>query len=841
VSATKLDKSSIFMSVGKLPLLGFAIALIIGISLSIFVVQSTLNEQYRNKLVGDAADGLQQRLNLQLQDLLSQTNGLATSTRLSQLVDDADATAISLEEARVRETIPNALRVRLIRLGEARVDRDSQPPFIFTSVDLVNRIEAGESVFPEAINANGRWVMSIAAPIKRPSESKVHGTLFLYLDMNAISDSFATHLPGGLKLMQTFGNNPGADIMSVGAVNEDAKHVRELNNPNWHLEFYPNNALSTAVPAGMMLYLLPALVALLIALIMTLVGIGRFATSLAVDLAHLKNQLLNVTKGQYQPSRGYSLAAFIDLDDHLQQLSHAPPPKNQPLTGTNGPETNAASASEPSASASIDPVLPTPVTAEIDRPDTDALAATATPSEPEAVIDTDLSLIFRAYDIRGVVGETLTPAVIYKIGMAIGSEAVDMGQTSLLVGADGRLSSPEVMEALIDGILATGTNVISLGAVPTPVLYFGTHTTETRSGVMITGSHNPPEYNGFKIVLDGRTLVETDIARLYQRFLAEQFSSGAGQLTEMDIRERYIEAISDDVVVAQPLRVVIDCGNGIAGEIAPDVLMNLGCEVIPLYCDVDGNFPNHHPDPTIAANLTDLVLMVKSQEADLGIALDGDGDRLVAVTSSGVIIAPDQLLMLFAKDIVSRNPGSDVVYDVKCTRHLNSIISGFGGRPIICRSGHSYLKEKMAETDAVLGGEFSGHICFKERWFGFDDGLYAGARLLEIVGSQTAGLDELMGEFPKTVSTPEIQIPVSDADKFGLVNALIANNKFDDGSVSLIDGIRVDYSDGWGLVRASNTSPCLTLRFEADDNTSLHRIQNMFRDNLLNIDKSLTF
>ncbi|MFT4719158.1 MAG: phosphomannomutase/phosphoglucomutase [Candidatus Azotimanducaceae bacterium] len=837
VSATKLDKGSIFRSVGKFPLLGFAIALIIGVSLSIFVVQSTLNEQYRNKLVGDAADGLQQRLNLQLQGLLSQTNRLATSTRLSQLVDDADATAISLEEARVRETIPNALRVRLIRLGEARVDRDSQPPFIFTSVDLVNRIEAGESVFPEAINANGRWVLSIAAPIKRPSESKVHGTLFLYLDMNAISDSFATHLPGGLKLMQSFGNSPGTDIMSVGAVTEDSKHVRALNNPNWHLAFYPNNALSTAVPAGMMLYLLPALAALLIALIMTLVGIGRFATSLAADLTHLDNQLLNVTTGQYQPSTGYSLAAFIDLDDHLQQLSKAPPPRNKSLPGI-----NEAVASKLGLSAvSIDPVLPAPVSAEINRLDTDALVATASPPEPEAVIDTDLSLIFRAYDIRGVVGETLTPAVIYKIGMAIGSEAADTGQSSLLVGADGRLSSPEVMEALIDGILATGTNVISLGAVPTPVLYFGTHTTETRSGVMITGSHNPPEYNGFKIVLDGRTLVETDIARLYKRFLTEQFSSGAGQLTEEDIRAQYIEAISDDVVVAQPLRVVIDCGNGIAGEIAPNVLKNLGCEVIPLYCDVDGNFPNHHPDPTIAANLADLILMVKSQEADLGIALDGDGDRLVAVTSSGVIIAPDQLLMLFAKDIVSRNPGSDVVYDVKCTRHLSSIISGFGGRPIICRSGHSYLKEKMAETDAVLGGEFSGHICFQERWFGFDDGLYAGARLLEIVGSQTAGLDELIGEFPQTVSTPEIQIPVSDADKFGLVNALIDSNKFDDGSVSLIDGIRVDYSDGWGLVRASNTSPCLTLRFEADDDTSLRRIQNMFRENLLYIDKRLTF
>jgi phosphomannomutase/phosphoglucomutase len=312
-------------------------------------------------------------------------------------------------------------------------------------------------------------------------------------------------------------------------------------------------------------------------------------------------------------------------------------------------------------------------------------------------------------------------------------------------------------------------------------------------------------------------------------------------LTEIDIREDYIDAIADDIVVAQPLRVVVDCGNGIAGEIAPDIFMSLGCEVIPLYCDVDGNFPNHHPDPTVAANLADLILTVKSQQADIGIALDGDGDRLVAVTGSGEIVSPDLLLMLFAKDVVSRNPGSDVVYDVKCTRHLNSIISGFGGRPIICRSGHSYLKQKMTETDAVLGGEFSGHICFKERWYGFDDGLYASARLLEIVGSQTASLDQLMAEFPQTVSTPEIQIPVSDSVKFRIVDALIDSNQFDDGSISLIDGIRVDYSDGWGLVRASNTSPCLTLRFEADDTTSLHRIQNLFRENLLSIDEGLQF
>ena len=358
---------------------------------------------------------------------------------------------------------------------------------------------------------------------------------------------------------------------------------------------------------------------------------------------------------------------------------------------------------------------------------------------------------------------------------------------------------------------------------------------------MVTGGHNPPDYNGFKIVLDGRTLVDVDIQKLYQRIVDGKFSSGEGDLTEIDIRDDYIDAIADDVVVAQPLTVVIDCGNGIAGDIAPDLLGNLGCDVVPLYCDVDGTFPNHPPDPGVPENLEDLVLTVKSQKADIGIALDGDGDSLVAVTKHGEIIWPDRLLMLFAKDVVSRNPGSDVVYDVKCTRHLNSVISGFGGRPIISRSGHSFIKEKIAETDAVLGGEMSGHICFSERWFGFDDGLYSAARLLEIVGSQTEGLDELLAEFPSSLSTPEIHIKVDDEAKFKIMDQLNQVASFEDGTVTTIDGIRVDYSDGWGLVRASNTNPMLTLRFEADDEAAMERIKGIFREQIQAVDKDLNF
>ncbi|MCB1691304.1 MAG: phosphomannomutase/phosphoglucomutase [Pseudomonadales bacterium] len=463
--------------------------------------------------------------------------------------------------------------------------------------------------------------------------------------------------------------------------------------------------------------------------------------------------------------------------------------------------------------------------------------------EPEPETD-DLEAareIFRAYDIRGVVGELLTPALAEKIGLAIGSEAQDQGEHTVIVGADGRLSSKELCLALVRGITGSGCDVIDLGMVPTPVLYFATQNSETRSGVMVTASHNPPEYNGFKIVIDGRTLVEEDIQGLYQRIADERFHSGEGRLREFDILSDYVDAIADDVVVAQPPKIVVDCGNGVAGLIAQEVFSNLGCDVVPLYCEVDGNFPNHLPDPLVPGNLDDLIALVKSEGADMGLALDGDGDRMVAVTSSGDVVWPDRLLMLFAKDVVSRNPGSDVVYDVKCTRHLNSVISSLGGRPIMCRSGHSYLKEKMKETDAVLGGEMSGHICFNERWFGFDDGLYAGARLIEIVGSQTEGLAELLSEFPESITTPEIIVPVSEKDKFRIIEELTADPDFAEGAVTTIDGLRIDYSDGWGLVRASNTSPALTLRFEADSEETLANIQHLFREKLQSIDSSIDF
>lgn len=450
-----------------------------------------------------------------------------------------------------------------------------------------------------------------------------------------------------------------------------------------------------------------------------------------------------------------------------------------------------------------------------------------------------LSSIFRAYDIRGVVGQNLTADVVTSIGCAIGTYAAQQGERTLIVGGDARSSTPELMAALIEGLNVSGRDVISIGKVPTPALYFAVNNTGTTNGVMVTGSHNEAKYNGLKIVIGGKTLLEEDLQEICRIFDEGSFSSGRGSVMELDIMTDYTDVIVNDIVIKQPLKVVVDCANGIAGETLPLLFSDLGCDVIPLHCDVDGSFPNHPPDPTVKENLADLINTVINEGADLGLAFDGDADRVMAVTHDGTIIWPDQLLMLFAKDVVSRNPGSDVVYDIKCTRHLNTVISNHGGRPVMSRSGHSFVKAKMAETNAILGGELSGHICFNERWFGFDDGIYAAARLIEIVGSQMETLADLMAEFPVSCWTPEIRVPVADASKFHVIQNLVDEGGFGDGTITTLDGLRVDYAHGWGLVRASNTTPSLTLRFEADDEARLAEIKHIFRNQLQN--HNLTF
>ncbi len=447
--------------------------------------------------------------------------------------------------------------------------------------------------------------------------------------------------------------------------------------------------------------------------------------------------------------------------------------------------------------------------------------------------------IFRAYDIRGVVGSTLTEDGAYLIGRALGSQAREQGIDAVCVGRDGRLSGPDLAAALSRGLLDCGCDVIDVGAVPTPTLYFATHQYGTGSGVMVTGSHNPPDYNGFKIMLGGNTLSGSAITGIRQRIQDGGFVDGEGKRRVVDVLPDYLDRIAGDIELARPLKIVVDAGNGIAGIIAQPLYELLGAEVVPLFCDVDGTFPNHHPDPGDPANLQDLIRTVADTGADIGLAFDGDGDRLGVVTPQGEIVYPDRLLMLFARDVLSRAPGGTVIYDVKCTGHLAGQIEQAGGRPMMWKTGHSLIKAKMKELDAPLAGEMSGHFFFQERWYGFDDGLYAGARLLEILAGQDQPADELFASLPKGVSTPELKVAMAEGEHYRFMAEFSQDVQFQGARISTIDGVRADWPDGWGLVRCSNTTPCLVLRFDADNPEALTRIQEQFRQRLLARDPTL--
>lgn len=455
-------------------------------------------------------------------------------------------------------------------------------------------------------------------------------------------------------------------------------------------------------------------------------------------------------------------------------------------------------------------------------------------------IPTDLpASIFRAYDIRGIVGQTLTENVVYAIGRAIGSEAKARGEQQVIVARDGRLSGPFLSQALLIGLLESGRDVIDIGEVPTPILYFATHALAANSGVMLTGSHNPPNYNGLKIVLGGETLSNESIFNLYRWITDGHMASGRGRLEKMDLLDAYLAAVAKDVQLLRPLKVVVDCGNGVAGHVAPLLYERLGCQVIPLYCDVDGRFPNHHPDPSDPANLQALIEKVRATNADVGLAFDGDGDRLGVVTNKGTIVLPDRQLMLYAQMVLLQFPGSQIIYDVKCTNHLKDVIEKAGGKPLMWKTGHSFIKAKLKETKAALAGEMSGHTFFNDRWFGFDDALYTGARLLEIISCESRDAETIFAALPDSINTPELKLAVSEDRKFELMQQIIQSAIFPDAQLTTIDGLRIDFEDGWGLVRPSNTTPYLILRFEADNEIALKRIQEQFRAQLLAVDAQL--
>jgi phosphomannomutase/phosphoglucomutase len=437
--------------------------------------------------------------------------------------------------------------------------------------------------------------------------------------------------------------------------------------------------------------------------------------------------------------------------------------------------------------------------------------------------------IFRTYDIRGVVGKSLTAPIAREIGRALGSLGREWNAPTFAVCRDGRLSGPELVAALSEGILAAGGNVIDIGMGPTPLAYFAAYELNCESCVAVSGSHNPPEYNGLKMVVAGTTLYGDEIQRLRSRVEAGELSSGAGKRSERNVLDAYVERIAGDVKLARPMRIAIDCGNGVAGMLAPRLYRRLGCEVTELYCEVDGRFPNHHPDPAQPKNLAELIDTVRKGPQELGLAFDGDGDRLGVVTKDGEIIFADRQLMLLAKDVLSRNPGAEIIYDVKSTRLLAPWIERHGGKPLIWKTGHSLIKAKLKETGALLAGEMSGHTFFKERWYGFDDALYGGARLLEVL-SRERDASAVLKSLPNAPSTPEIHWQLEEGEPHALVAKLQAAKPFPGAErVLTIDGVRVEYKDGFGLARASNTTPVIVIRFEADNERALERIKRDFR------------
>ena len=470
---------------------------------------------------------------------------------------------------------------------------------------------------------------------------------------------------------------------------------------------------------------------------------------------------------------------------------------------------------------------------------TDSLPATDS-LQPQSALEVPAS-VFRAYDIRGVVDEQLTDQSVRLISRAIGTKAIAYGIDTLYVGFDGRLSSPILSESLIEGLREAGCTVVSLGLIPTPLLYFATSTTDINSGVMLTASHNPANYNGLKIVFNNTCLADNQIQKIRLRTAEQSFASGQGTLSNIEIDGPYINEVCDQIRLAKPMKVVVDCGNAVPSKIAPELFSRIGCDVIKLFCDIDGRFPNHHPDPTVSDNLRSLVSAVIDHNADLGIAFDGDGDRLGLVTNLGEEVNADKMLMLLAEELAPSYQDEAVVFDVKCSKSLETLISELGMRPVMHRSGHSFMKQKMQETNAPLGGEYAAHVFLNDKWYGFDDGMYTAARIVEILSRRNASSSEVFAQFSVPFSTQEIKLPIDEENKFGLMAKIIEIADFPDGKCIKLDGLRVEFAEGWGLVRASNTSPALLLRFEAESEASLEHIIGRFKALITAADNSIEF
>jgi phosphomannomutase / phosphoglucomutase len=759
--------------------------------------------------------------------------GESTRTVLSDpsLIDEiksATPAQLTLIESRLTNRIPLVEGVRILDTSTHEIDSESVPSITNVTLQLMRSLESNNRVMHEAINAGAKdQHIAVLLRINGTDKIALIGVSFDIFEKVLPNERL---VPGYYEFLQSFANQ-NRTITSVGDPRYkvgDAMGIASLNSTQWRVAFWPAAPEKFSSEFELLIFFGGLAMVLSLVAIGGFIGLRNLQTKVRSDASGFLRWIIDNSKSANGiASPDYSLQIFSDMSQTLarENLSSG----NAKAAVENDDLDAAAKALTDETQGSLIAAL------EDKRSGLEIVDKKESNAQDGAIADS----IFRTYDIRGIVGDTLNEQIVTEIGRAIGSEAFERGEQRIVVGRDGRLSGPSLLEALKKGLVQSGRDVIDIGEVPTPLLYFATHYLDSSSGVVLTGSHNPKDYNGLKIVIGGHTLSGDEITALKTRIDTGNMMKGKGSQETTTVIQDYISQVTSDVALTQPLKVAVDCGNGVAGKVAPQLLQALGCEVIGLYCKVDGNFPNHHPDPSKPENLQELIELVKTEKADVGLAFDGDGDRLGVVDSDGNIIWPDRQMMLYAMDVLSRNPGADIIYDVKCSKHLAKVISSNGGHPIMWKTGHSLIKGKMKETGALLAGECSGHVFFKERWYGFDDALYTAARLLEILSADTRKSVDIFAALPNSLATPEINVPIDDERKHKFVEQLTNQGIFGDGKLIDIDGVRVEFTHGWGLVRASNTTPNLVIRFEGDDQQSIDKMKQLFKQQMLMIDSRL--
>jgi len=766
----------------------------------------------------------------------------AKSPLALQSIASTSSNDIALVEQAMLDYFPEVLSLRLLPLGDmgtADFTDGNQGLRNHIEVDLVRLTGEGEATAPESYQFENQWVTSVARLVSHPRLANKKAVMIVTIGNEVLTNRLQLLAQGQGKsiLEQVYQPAGGAATRAViaraGSAAEQAKRYGRsatIPNTSWQVTFIPSEALLSQLS-------LSSLPSIAIAVVCLLGVLASFALIVVLFPRALNNEVQKVISlAERKAPIQLSVPELVSIAKQLRRATLRSL-RQGPGTTPDAPSVEFESA--PSAELS-NPMFHKDSILDEEPEELDLDLSSA--QEPQAPPEGQPGFphhIFRAYDIRGLAEEELNDEMVTRIGGAIATNVKQLDQQTLIVACDGRHSSPRIKAALIKALMAGGRDIIDIGLVPTPLLYFATRHLNCDSGIMVTGSHNPGDYNGLKIVLNQQTIAAGGIQELRELAVEQKFASGTGRMIREDIVPAYIDEVVSDIAITMPLKVVVDAGNGATSLVAPGLFEELGCEVIPLYCEIDGRFPNHPPDTSNEDNLVDLVAAVKAQSADFGVAFDGDGDRVAVVTGAGHIVRSDVLLMVFAEDVVSRNPGSDVVFDVKCSRNLAQLITRHGGRPVLWKTGHAFMKEKMIETGALLGGEFSGHVFFGERWYGFDDCMYAAGRLAEILSTHGESLDDAIANFPQTLNTPEILVRVEEHRKFQIIEQFAKQAEFTDGKVNTLDGVRVDFSQGWGLVRASNTTAALTARFEASDQDALNSIKEMFSSQLLKVDPEL--